>query len=151
MLIRKAIANSANWASSISLSIYRFSTSPIEYSQLVCLLLLLYLIRLHIAISLRLQQELDLEIVAEAEDGETAIELVNQTVLNIVLLDVDLLGIGGIEACHQIKQRQHFTLSAWDRNLKHVVKAVPAIARVRQRYSVVNGASSLWVKYDRIN
>lgn len=54
----------------------------------------------------RLGQEPDLEIVAEAEDGETAIELVSQTLLDIVLLDVGLPGIGGIEACRQIKQRQ---------------------------------------------
>jgi two-component system, NarL family, response regulator len=59
-----------------------------------------------LGLCVRLQQELDLEIVAEAEDGETAIELVNQTLLNIVLLDVGLPGIGGIEACRQIKQRQ---------------------------------------------
>jgi hypothetical protein len=36
-------------------------------------------------------------------------------------------------------------------NFKHVVKAVPAIARVMQRNSVVNGASFLWARYDRIN
>jgi two-component system, NarL family, response regulator len=59
-----------------------------------------------LGLCVRLQQEPDLEIVAEAEDGETAIELVNQTLLNIVLLDVGLPGIGGIEACRQIKQRQ---------------------------------------------
>jgi two-component system, NarL family, response regulator len=59
-----------------------------------------------LGLCVRLQQEPDLEIVAEAEDGETAIELVNQTLLNIVLLDVGLPGIGGIEACRQIKQKQ---------------------------------------------
>jgi two-component system, NarL family, response regulator len=59
-----------------------------------------------LGLCVRLQQEPDLEIVAEAEDGETAIALVNQTLLDIVLLDVGLPGIGGIEACRQIKQRQ---------------------------------------------
>jgi two-component system, NarL family, response regulator len=59
-----------------------------------------------LGLSVRLGQEPDLEIVAEAEDGETAIELVNQALLDIVLLDVGLPGIGGIEACRQIKQRQ---------------------------------------------
>jgi two-component system, NarL family, response regulator len=59
-----------------------------------------------LGLRVRLQQEPDLEIVAEAEDGETAIALVNQTLLDIVLLDVGLPGIGGIEACRQIKQRQ---------------------------------------------
>ncbi len=59
-----------------------------------------------LGLCIRLQQEPDLEIVAEAEDGETAIELVSQALLDIVLLDVGLPGIGGIEACRQIKQRQ---------------------------------------------
>jgi two-component system, NarL family, response regulator len=59
-----------------------------------------------LGLCVRLQQEPDLEIVAEAEDGETAIELVSQALLDIVLLDVGLPGIGGIEACRQIKQRQ---------------------------------------------
>lgn len=51
-----------------------------------------------LGLSVRLGQESDLEIVAEAEDGETAIELVSQALLDIVLLDVGLPGIGGIEA-----------------------------------------------------
>jgi two-component system, NarL family, response regulator len=52
----------------------------------------------------RLQQEPGIEIAAEAEDGETAVELVNSLLLDIVVLDVGLPGIGGIEACRQIKQ-----------------------------------------------
>ncbi len=51
----------------------------------------------------RLQQDSDLEIVAEAEDGETAIELVNRHPLDLVLLDVGLPRMNGLEACRQIK------------------------------------------------
>ncbi len=58
-----------------------------------------------LGLRVRLQQETGLEIIAEAEDGETAIELVNQHSLDIVILDVGLPGIGGIEACYQIKQK----------------------------------------------
>ncbi|MEA5573606.1 response regulator transcription factor [Calothrix sp. UHCC 0171] len=58
-----------------------------------------------LGLRVRLQQEPGLEIVAEAEDGETAIELTSQYPLDIVLLDVGLPGIGGIEACRQIKQQ----------------------------------------------
>ena len=62
-----------------------------------------------LGLRVRLQQETGLEIVAEAEDGETAVELVNHCPLDIVLLDVGLPGLGGIEACRQIKQ-QHPSL-----------------------------------------
>jgi two-component system, NarL family, response regulator len=58
-----------------------------------------------LGLRVRLQQEPELEIVAEAEDGETAIELVEAHRIDIVLLDVGLPGIGGIETCSQIKER----------------------------------------------
>ncbi len=58
-----------------------------------------------LGLRVRLQQELGLEVIAEAEDGETAIELINEHPLDVVLLDVGLPGLGGIEACRQIKQR----------------------------------------------
>jgi two-component system, NarL family, response regulator len=51
----------------------------------------------------RLQQEPGVEVLAEAEDGETAVELVKHHIFDLVLLDVGLPGIGGIEACRQIK------------------------------------------------
>ncbi|MBD2493773.1 response regulator transcription factor [Nostoc sp. FACHB-280] len=58
-----------------------------------------------LGLQVRLQQEPGLEIIAETEDGETAIELVKEYPLDIVLLDVGLPGIGGIETCRQIKQQ----------------------------------------------
>jgi two-component system, NarL family, response regulator len=58
-----------------------------------------------LGLRVRLQQDTLLEIIAEAEDGETAIELVNQHPLDVVLLDVGLPGIGGIEACRLIKEQ----------------------------------------------
>jgi two-component system, NarL family, response regulator len=58
-----------------------------------------------LGLRVRLQEEISLEIVAEAEDGETAIELINQHSPDVVLLDIGLPGIGGLEACKQIKQK----------------------------------------------
>jgi two-component system, NarL family, response regulator len=58
-----------------------------------------------LGLRVRLQQEPDLEIVAEAEDGETALDLVEVHPIDVVLLDVGLPGIGGIETCCQLKQR----------------------------------------------
>jgi two-component system NarL family response regulator len=58
-----------------------------------------------LGLQVRLQQEPGIEIVAEAEDGETAVELADRYPIDIVLLDVGLPGIGGVEACRQIRQR----------------------------------------------
>ncbi|MFM2062969.1 MAG: hypothetical protein RLZZ507_2639 [Cyanobacteriota bacterium] len=58
-----------------------------------------------LGLCVRLQQEIGLEIIAEAEDGETAIDLVNKHSLDVVLLDIGLPGIGGLETCYQIKQK----------------------------------------------
>lgn len=54
---------------------------------------------------MRLQQVQGLEVVGEAVDGETAVELANHYLPDVVVLDVGLPGIGGVEACRQIKQR----------------------------------------------
>jgi len=56
-----------------------------------------------LGLHVRLQQEPGLEVIAEAEDGETAIELIKQHPIDVVLLDIGLPGIGGIETCRQIK------------------------------------------------
>jgi two-component system, NarL family, response regulator len=57
-----------------------------------------------LGLRVRLEQEPSLEVVAEAEDGETAIEMVKHHALNIVVLDIGLPGLGGVEACRQIRQ-----------------------------------------------
>jgi two-component system NarL family response regulator len=57
-----------------------------------------------LGLRVRLEREPGLEIVAEAEDGETALEMVKRHLLNIVVLDVGLPGLGGVEACRQIRQ-----------------------------------------------
>lgn len=58
-----------------------------------------------LGLKVRLQQESGFEVVAEAVDGETAVEITKQQPLSAVILDVGLPGIGGIEACAQIKQQ----------------------------------------------
>lgn len=109
-----------------------------------------------LGLRVRLQQEPDLEIVAEAEDGETAIELVSEYPLDIVLLDVGLPGIGGIEACRQIKQ-QHpqlpilvLTSHSQPTLISHLIEAgaqgyclkgIPAEKLVLALRSVAAGAS----------
>jgi len=46
----------------------------------------------------------DLHVVAEAETGEEAVRLVSELVPDVVLMDLSMPGIGGVEATRQIKQ-----------------------------------------------
>lgn len=57
-----------------------------------------------LGLRVRLQQEAGFDVLAEAEDGETAIELAKRHSLDIVVLDIGLPGIGGIETCRQLRQ-----------------------------------------------
>jgi len=53
-----------------------------------------------------LSAEPALEVVGEAEDGGGAIDFVRQNEVDIVLLDINMPGINGIEACKVIKQER---------------------------------------------
>jgi two-component system, NarL family, response regulator len=57
-----------------------------------------------LGLQVRLQREPGIEILAEASDGETAIDLVKQQSFDLVLLDIGLPGLGGLETCRQLKQ-----------------------------------------------
>jgi two-component system, NarL family, response regulator len=57
-----------------------------------------------LGLSTRLVRELDLRIAAEAEDGETAIELIKSDLaIDIAILDIGLPGIDGLETCRQMR------------------------------------------------
>jgi two-component system, NarL family, response regulator len=51
-----------------------------------------------------LQRESAIELVTEASDGETALKLVQQQAFDVVILDLGLPGLGGIETCRQLQQ-----------------------------------------------
>lgn len=57
-----------------------------------------------LGLQVRLQREAAIEILAEAEDGETGINLAKQQHFDLVLLDIGLPGLAGIETCRQLKQ-----------------------------------------------
>jgi two-component system, NarL family, response regulator len=59
-----------------------------------------------LGLRVRLQQEVDIQTITEAEDGETALTITQQMPFDLVLLDIGLPGIGGIETCRQLKIAQ---------------------------------------------
>ncbi len=52
------------------------------------------------------EQEPIIDLVTEATDGETAIELVGQKTFDVVILDLVLPGLDGMETCRQLQKLQ---------------------------------------------
>jgi len=65
-----------------------------------------------------INQQADMEVVGEASDGEQAIELARQLKPDVIIMDVRLRGIDGVEATRQIKAEMPdlkvIVLSAYD-------------------------------------
>ena len=49
-----------------------------------------------------LEKEDDMEVVAEAEDGRSAVKLVHQTKPDVIIMDVSMPDLNGIVACRQV-------------------------------------------------
>ena len=54
-----------------------------------------------------LEQEEDLEVVGEAEDGESAVRMAAERHPDVVLMDVMMPGMGGIEATRRLLALPH--------------------------------------------
>lgn len=54
------------------------------------------------ALRLMLEQEEDIEIVGEAGDGQTVLNMVAQTKPDVIVMDIAMPGIGGIEATRRL-------------------------------------------------
>lgn len=57
-----------------------------------------------LGLSTCLQREAMIQIVVEAPDGETALDLAGQQNFDVVILDLGLPGLGGIETCRELQR-----------------------------------------------
>ena len=76
-----------------------------------------------------IRRETDMEVVGEAGDGEETVRLVKQLKPDIVLMDIAMPGVNGVEATRQIKasvpQTRVLVLTAYD-NPEFVTAAIDA-------------------------
>lgn len=57
-----------------------------------------------LALRTLLEGEDGIEVIAEAPDGETVLELMKTTAVDVLLLDLRMPGIGGVETCRRVRQ-----------------------------------------------
>jgi two-component system, NarL family, response regulator len=57
-----------------------------------------------LGLATRLQQEPTIDLVVEAADGEAALDLVERQDFDVVVLDLVLPGLNGLETCRQLQQ-----------------------------------------------
>ena len=57
-------------------------------------------------LNLLLSSEPDLEVVGEANDGEAAVEMASRLSPTVVLMDIGMPGLNGLEATHKIRAEQ---------------------------------------------
>ena len=88
------------------------------------------------------------EVVGEAESGEQAVEIARETQPDVVLMDINLPGINGIEACRQILAAQQavvILLSTYSRDdLPSDAQASGALAYVHKEELSPNVLEDLW-------
>src|SRR5947209_20153496 len=76
-----------------------------------------------------LELQPDLIVLGEADSGETAVRMAAELVLDVVLMDLVMAGVGGVEATRQLKQvsphTQVIVLTSY-REAEHIFPALRA-------------------------
>lgn len=74
-----------------------------------------------------LKEHPEIEVVAEAADGTSALELASQEAPDVILLDLKMPGMGGMEVCRRLKERSpsaRIVILTVSRELSSIVEAM---------------------------
>jgi two-component system nitrate/nitrite response regulator NarL len=99
------------------------------------------------AVRLLLEQEPEFEIVAEAEDGEQAVELCRELQPDLVLMDIRMPIVTGLEATRRIKQLNPHTRIVMLSVSDDVADLFTAIQNGAQGYLLKNMDPDEWLLY----
>ncbi|MBD3920117.1 response regulator transcription factor [Paenibacillus sp. PR3] len=89
------------------------------------------------------------EIIAEAKSGEEALELMEQQQPDLVLMDIRMPGMGGLEATQRIKSRWPAVKIVMVTVSDDIADLFEAIKRGAQGYLLKNITPSQWLEYLR--
>lgn len=89
-----------------------------------------------------IEEEEDLSVVAEASSGDEALQLIHELKPNVVVIDVNMPGLNGIEATKKIMEKEHNTciigLSLHDNpNISKAMKNAGACAYLNKTEATV--------------
>src|ERR1017187_10467773 len=99
-------------------------------------------------LSVLLQQDSDFKVMAIAENGEKLLQLLNEKLPHLILLDLNMPIVDGIEACQQVRQKFPgivvVALTSYDDNkVRHRVKAAGAAGMLHKYCSSKDLADKL--------
>ena len=113
---------------------------------------------MHDAIKMHLENQTDMQIVAQAKDGEEAVKLAGELMPDVVIMDISMPGMNGLEATRKIKD-QHPGIAVLvltvHNDTEHILKILEAGAAgyltktilgeklIHAIYSVISGESVL--------
>lgn len=96
-----------------------------------------------------LEADASFEIVGEADSGEAAVAMLGETMPDLVLMDIHMPGIGGLETTQRIKLLYPSVIIVMVTVSDDIAHLFEAIKRGAQGYLLKNLAPAAWLEYLR--